>query len=53
MTKPPSAWRGHASRDDLHEDPPMTLREQAIACATMAAVVVTILTFAVIGVLSR
>ena len=53
MTKPPSKWRGRCSRDDLHLDAPMTLREQAIACAVAVVVLSTILVFAAIGVLSR
>ena len=53
MTKPPSKWRGRCSRDDLHLDAPMTLREQAVACAVAVVALSTLLTFAVIGVIGR
>ena len=53
MTKPPSNWHGRCSRDDLHLDAPMTLREQAVACAVAIVVLSILLTFAVIGALSR
>lgn len=30
MTKPPSAWRGHVGRDDLHLDPPLTVEQRVV-----------------------
>jgi hypothetical protein len=47
MTNPPSKWRGRCPRD---MNTPMTIREQAVACfAVMALVVLALSLMATIG----